>query len=124
MSLTTGLPKDPLSPLPSGVYMHTVLEIRAGHWPFFNIWPNKIHFGQPNLLYIFNGIAINNLQNVPSSKKLVNQFLTLMHNTHAILFMAQNVDRFLNDICENKMVNFPQCQRLVGTSRSNLVTTS
>ena len=27
----------------------------------FSIWPTKIHFGQPNFLYIFNGTAINNL---------------------------------------------------------------
>ena len=46
-----------------------VLEIAAGDWPFFNIWPTKIHFGQPNLLYIFNGKAINSQQNVPSSRK-------------------------------------------------------
>ena len=47
-----------------------------------------------------------------------------MHNTPAILFMAQNVDSILGEICENKIVNFPQRQRLVGTSRSNLVATS
>jgi len=34
----------------------------------FNIWPTKIHFGWPILLSIFNGMAINNLQNVLSSK--------------------------------------------------------
>ena len=57
---------------------HTeVLEITAGHWPFltnFNIWLTKIYFGRPNLLYIFNGKAINNPQNVPSSKKPVANF--------------------------------------------------
>ena len=48
--------------------MMPVLEITVGHWPFFNIWPTKIHFGRPNLLYIFNGMAIDNLQNVLFSK--------------------------------------------------------
>ena len=43
---------------------NAVLEITVGHWPFpnnFSIWLIKIHFGWPKFLYIFNGIAINNL---------------------------------------------------------------
>ena len=43
----------------------TVLEIAAGHWPFSDQFHHLTdHFGRPNLLYIFNGTAINNLQNV------------------------------------------------------------
>ena len=43
---------------------NAVLEITVGHWPFpnnFSIWLIKIHFGWPKFLYIFNGIAINDL---------------------------------------------------------------
>jgi len=51
------------------MYICTMLEITVGHFPTnFNIWLTKIHFCQPILLYIFNGMAINNLQNVQSSK--------------------------------------------------------
>ena len=33
------------------------------HFPTnFNIYPTKVHRNRPNLLYIFNGMAINNLQ--------------------------------------------------------------
>jgi len=50
-------------------YMYTVLKITVDHFlTNFNSWPTKIHFGWPILLYIFNGMAINNLQNVLSSK--------------------------------------------------------
>ena len=48
-----------------------MLEITVGHRPFsdqFQHLLTKIHFGQPNLLYIFNGMAIDNLQNVLFSK--------------------------------------------------------
>ena len=41
-----------------------VLEITVaiGHFlTNFDIWPTKIHFGWLNLLYIFNGMAIDNL---------------------------------------------------------------
>ena len=54
-----------------------MLEITVGHWPFsanFSIWPTKFHFGQPNLPCISYGTAINNLQNVPSSKKQLANF--------------------------------------------------
>jgi len=53
----------------------TVQEITIGHFPTnFNIWLTKIHFGWPILLYIFNGMAINNLQNILSSKKQLTNF--------------------------------------------------
>ena len=57
-----------------------VLETTVDHWPFLinlSIWLTKIHFGQPYLLYIFYGTAINNLQNV-LSLKVINQFLMLI----------------------------------------------
>ena len=54
--------------------MIAVLEITVGHWPFFNIWLTKIHFGRPNLLYIFNGMAIDNLQKCPIFKKWPTNF--------------------------------------------------
>ena len=59
------------------IHTNTVLEITTGHWQFsnhghvwinFNIWQTKIYFSWPNILNIFNGKAINNLQNVHSSK--------------------------------------------------------
>jgi len=47
----------------------SMLEITVGHFlTNFNIWLTKIHFGRPILLYIINEMAINNLQNVLSSK--------------------------------------------------------
>ena len=56
-----------------GIY-HNV-EITIGHFPTnFNIWPTKIHFGLPNLLYIFNGMAIDNLQKCPIFKKWPTNF--------------------------------------------------
>jgi len=62
--------------------IRSVLEITVGQFlTNFNIWPTKIHFGQPILLYIFNGMVINNLQNVPSSKKVADQFMTLIFTT-------------------------------------------
>jgi len=51
--------------------MYAVLEITVGLWPFsnqFQHFAGQNHFGQPILLYIFNGMTINNLQNVLSSK--------------------------------------------------------
>jgi len=71
-----------------------VLEITVGHWPFsdqFNIWLTKIHFGRPSLLYIFNGIVINNLKNVLSSKKAADQFLTLISTTEFSLCVCVHI---------------------------------
>jgi len=66
-------------------FMRNIRSDRNNSWPlaFFNIWLTKIHFGQPVLLYIFNGMTINYLQNVHvlSSKKTVNQSLTLISTT-------------------------------------------
>ena len=46
-----------------------------GHFPInFNIWPTKIHFGRPNLLCIYNGMAIDNLQKCPIFKKWPTNF--------------------------------------------------
>ena len=48
-----------------------VLEITVGHWPFsdqFQHLADQIHFGRPNLLYIFNGMANDNLQKCPIFK--------------------------------------------------------
>ena len=48
-----------------------VQEITAGHWPFSNQiqhLADLIYFGWPNLWYILNGKAFDNLQYVPSSK--------------------------------------------------------
>jgi len=51
-------------------YMHTVVQLAIGYFlTNFNIWPTKIYFGWPILLYVFNGMVINNLQNVLSLKK-------------------------------------------------------
>ena len=73
--------------LKSGMYICTyvVLEITVDHWPFsdqFQHLADQIHFGGPILLYIFNGMAINNLLNVLLSlKKKVDQFMTLISTT-------------------------------------------
>jgi len=47
-----------------------VLKITVGYWPFSNQFQHLTDqiFGQPILLYIFNRMAIDNLQNVLSSK--------------------------------------------------------
>ena len=61
-----------------------VLAITVGHWPFSDIWLTKIHFGWPNLLYIFNGKVIKNLQNVLFSKKTADQFLIFISTTDVL----------------------------------------
>jgi len=67
-----------------GPLTSAVLEITVGHFlSNFNIWPIKIHFGWPILLYIFNGMAINNLQNV-LFQKMAEQFLTLISTTASV----------------------------------------
>ena len=41
-----------------------VLEIKVGHWPIsdqFQYMVGQYHFGRPILLYILNGMAIDNL---------------------------------------------------------------
>ena len=56
--------------LNSEVMTTAVLEIAAGHFPTsFNICPAKIYFDWLKLLFIFNGRAINNLQESPVFKK-------------------------------------------------------
>ena len=47
----------------------------------FNIWLTKIHLGQPSLLYICHGTAINSLLNVHIFRKMADQFLTLISTT-------------------------------------------
>ena len=56
---------------------------RNNSWPLVNFTQNP--FGWPNLLYIFNGMAINNLQNV-LSLRIYSQFLTLVSTTVSLLF--------------------------------------
>ena len=55
----------------------------------FNIWPTKLHFGWPNLLYIFNGTAINN-----RLLKMADQFLALISTNKKVviilIFIALN----------------------------------
>ena len=55
------------------------IEIAAGNWPFSNQFQNLT--GPPNLLYIFNGTAINNLQDVRFSK-----------NSHFYHYYSNSVD--------------------------------
>ena len=46
-----------------------MLEITVSHWPFSDQFQHlAVDFGQPNLLYIFNGMAIDNLQKCPIFK--------------------------------------------------------
>jgi len=75
-----------------------VLEITVSHWPFSNQFQhlaNQIHFGWPILLYIFNGMAINNLQNV-LSLKTADQFLTLISTTVSVGYnLADILDEFI-----------------------------
>ena len=64
-------------------------SVRNSSWPSAIFLPistygqPKIYSGWPNLIYIFNGRAINNLQEVLSSKR-ANQFLILISTTAAI----------------------------------------
>ena len=55
-------------------------SITVDHGLFSDIRPTNIHFGQPNLLYIFNGRAINNLQK-SDLQKTAKQFLTIISIT-------------------------------------------
>ena len=53
----------------------SVLEITIGHWPFSDQFQHlAVDFGRPNLLYIFNGMAIDNLQKCPIFKKWSTNF--------------------------------------------------
>ena len=63
---------------PEGLIWLLMLEIIVSHWPFSDIWPAKIHFGWPNLLYIFN-------QKCPISKTTAEQFLTLISTTGLVV---------------------------------------
>ena len=49
------------------------VQIAAGHWPFSVQFQHSAD-RHPNLLYIFNEMAIINLQNVQRSKKWPNNF--------------------------------------------------
>ena len=51
----------------------TVLEITVSHWPFSDQFQH-LDFDWPNLLYIFNGMAIDNLQKCPIFKKWPTNF--------------------------------------------------
>ena len=63
---------------------YTVLEITVGHWPFsdqFQHFADQNPFDRPNLLYIFNGMAIDTLQKMSCFQKMADQFLTLISTT-------------------------------------------
>ena len=59
----------------------------------FNVWPTKIHFGQSNLLYIYNGMEINNLQNVQSSKngQPISEPYVTMYHTYSYIYIASRL---------------------------------
>ena len=41
------------------IVMLEITQSTISHFPTnFNIWSTKIHFGQPNFPYIFNGTAV------------------------------------------------------------------
>jgi len=97
IQITKAWPIDPLVlKLVNHNSLITVLEITVDLGYFltnFNIWPTKIHFDHPILLYIFNG----SLQNVLSSKNgwsISDLYFyhcnhwdnALPHNTHNVMY--------------------------------------
>ena len=76
----------------------TVLEITAGHGLFsdqFQHLANQNSFWSAKFTVHFNGKAINNLQNVLSSKKMADQFLTLISTTGGIARLDKLVEHNL-----------------------------
>ena len=76
-------------------------EITVNHWLFSDLfqhfWLTKIHFGQPNFLYIFIGTAISKLLNILSSKiQLTNfwfLFLALCHDCCMKIYSTRDMSR-------------------------------
>jgi len=83
-------------------YNKVDLFVPVGHFPTnLKIWPTKIHFGWRILLYIFNGMAINNLQNVLSLKKWPTNFWSFISASETIyvsgLYTTQHEWNFFHD---------------------------